>query len=37
MNILHVIPGLTWERGGPTVAVCALRATRQQQDIKSAC
>jgi glycosyltransferase involved in cell wall biosynthesis len=24
MNILHVIPGLTWERGGPTVAVCAL-------------
>jgi glycosyltransferase involved in cell wall biosynthesis len=24
MNILHVIPGLTWERGGPTAVVKAL-------------
>jgi glycosyltransferase involved in cell wall biosynthesis len=24
MNILHVIPGLTWERGGPSVVVEAL-------------
>ncbi len=24
MNILHVIPGLTWERGGPTTVLCAL-------------